>query len=517
MKPENKGQALVIIAVAFVALLAFVGFTVDVGQLYVYMGHLRRAVDAGSLAAAAQYREGRDNDQMRTSAEQVMTLNGVDPQTVVVETCDTNPGDPDLCTTPRRKLVRVIGELDVPMAFLHLVGVKDIRIRANAISEAAAMDVVLVIDISESMASDASLCDGDDDDGDSVADDGRPENWCPGLPAIPISGNRADNYFADPNRCNAAKDCHPMEELKTAALSFVDRILDLPPNQEADRLAIVTFSNGWEPGSDSKGTRVVPPGWMVNRANASNAIENLKVYDPEACPSAVGPCRNYDGNGNPSGNYLGFECPLYRLTGDPSSCTTTNIGGGLKRGGNIFASEMREDALWVVILLTDGAANASDPDNSHPYGYCPQEIGGGWVPPFCRDRDSTTRHGSGNVQYDADDFARDMADFVGCHPENPAEGCSQAGQGAVIFAVGLGDQVLQTYGSDPVPHGVRLLRYIAAVGDDGNPATDACEGLYGNLDGWKKWCGNYYFSPTGNGLTRVFEDIASRMFTRITH
>jgi hypothetical protein len=30
-------------------------------------------------------------------------------------------------------------------------------------------------------------------------------------------------------------------------------------------------------------------------------------------------------------------------------------------------------------------------------------------------------------------------------------------------------------------------------------------------------CGNYYYSPTGSGLMRVFEAIASRIFTRLTH
>lgn len=517
MKPgirsgSENGQAIIIIAIAFIVLLAFVGFAVDVGQLYIYMGHLRRSVDAGSLAAAAQYREGRTIGEMRVSAENVMNLNGVVPAAVLVETCDTSPGDRDLCVTPRRKYVRVTGELDVPMTFLRLIGFGDVRIAADAISEAASMDVVLVIDISESMANDASLCDGDDDDGDGVADDGRPDGMC-GLPAVPQVGLHWDNYYADPDRCNPANRCHPMEEAKSAAASFVDRILDLPPNQEADRLAIVTFSNGWESGSNRKGTRVVGSGWMTNHANATNEINNLNVYQPEACPSAIGPCREYD-TGNPSGNYLGFECPLYRQTGDPASCTTTNIGGGLKLAGNMFADQPREDALWVVILLTDGAANASDPDHSHPYGYCPSTT---WGPPFCRDKNSGSRHASGNLHYDADDFARDMADFVGCHSLHPVAGCSQPGQGAVIFTIGLGDQVMQAYGTDPIPHGVRLLRYIAAVGDDGDPATDLCTGLYGNSAEFRTWCGNYYYSPTGDRLTRIFEDIASRMFTRITH
>ncbi len=58
----------------------------------------------------------------------------------------------------------------------------------------------------------------------------------------------------------------------------------------------------------------------------------------------------------------------------------------------------------------------------------------------------------------------------------------------------------------------KLLRYIAAIGDDGDPSTDPCASTSpGNS------CGNYYYSPTGTGLIQVFEAIASRIFTRIIH
>jgi hypothetical protein len=516
---KENGQALVLIALVFATLLIFVGLAVDVGQLFIYMGHLRRSVDAASLAAAAQYREGRALAEMTESAEQVMNLNGVEPSSVVVETCETNPGDPGLCFTPRRKLVRVVGELPVPMTFLMLIGIRDITISANAIGEAASMDVVLVIDISESMANDASMCDEDDDDGDDADDDGRPDGWCAGKSSIPAVDTDWDNYYADPSRCNPGDQCHPMAEAKEAANSFIDRVLDQPAELEADRLAIVTFSNGWETPSNSAGSRVVPvsaSGWTNDHGTAEAAINGLEVYEPVDCASdpEFGPCRNYD-SGDEDGNYLGFECPLFRETGDPASCTTTNIGGGLKLGGNMFAAEPREDALWVVVLLTDGAANASDRDDSHDYGYCPPST---WGPPFCRDADSSTRHEADDAEYDADDFARDMADFVGCYGTDPAASCEGlTGQGAVIFAIGLGDQVLQIYGADPVPHGVSLLRYIAAVGDDGDSATDPCLGLYDSASEWEEWCGNYYFSPTGEDLDLVFEDIASRIFTRIAH
>jgi hypothetical protein len=516
----QKGQSIILIALAFVALLAFVGLAMDAGTLFIFMGHLRRAVDAASLSAAAQYREGRTYDQLVASAEEVMNLNGVDPEVVQVQTCDTNPGDPGLCFTPPRKMVRVIGQLNVPMSFLQLIGIPTLTISANAIGEAASMDVVLVIDISESMAWDASRCDGDSDDiEDNAADDGRTSDLGCG-PAIAQVGSTWDDYYRDPSRCNPALNCEPFEKVKSAAISFVDRILDKPAAQEADRLAIVTFSNGWQTPGNSRGTRVVPPGWMTDHTQAVDAINNLEVYQPDICPTDLGPCLLYD-SGTSDGNFLGFGCPTFddggnpNYTGNPATCTSTNIGGGLRLAGNMYADNPREEALWVTVLLTDGAANSSDPDNTHPYGYCPDST---WDVPFCRDRDTLSRHSSGNPAYDADDYARDMADFVGCYGTNPAPACNGVeGQGAVIFAIGLGEQVLKTYNPDPVPAGVRLLRYVAAVGDDGNSATDLCAGLYDNEDEWKTWCGNYYYSPTGDQLDTVFEDIASRIFTRITH
>ena len=45
----ERGQALVLIAAAFVGIAAFVGLTVDAGILFINVGHLRRATDAASF------------------------------------------------------------------------------------------------------------------------------------------------------------------------------------------------------------------------------------------------------------------------------------------------------------------------------------------------------------------------------------------------------------------------------------------------------------------------------------
>ena len=86
----------------------------------------------------------------------------------------------------------------------------------------------------------------------------------------------------------------------------------------------------------------------------------------------------------------------------------------------------------------------------------------------------------------------------------------------MIFSIGLGADVT-SYSEGGAPNqGEQLLRYIADVGDDGDAASlpDPCASAADGVD-----CGNYYFvlDPSGGQLLDVFEAIASRIFTRITH
>ncbi len=501
-----------------IGLLAFVGLTVDAGTLYIGMGHLRRAVDAAALASASQFREGRSYDELEAAARQVVSLNGVVPETLVLSACvdrnDPVPAgfhDPAMCPGPnglQRKLIRVNATTRVRFSFLALVGWFDTEIQAQAISEAASVDVALAIDTSSSMTQDAQCGDGDDDDADGVADDG-----C----GAPLDANR-DDAGANPAVCNALDptgldgfpgDCHPFQEVKAAAVNFVERLY-----YPYDRVAVTTFD-------------IVPTLWVpITNTNTftqtADVIRNLQV-SPTRGPGIT------------------VEC-TYNIDGDPGGCTNTSIGGGLLQAGNEFGrNPVRVESVWVVILLTDGAANASALVGGDINRYCPSTT---WVQPFCRDNDGDTRHSVLNTpkanpnnvydtaQYDSDDYARDMADFVGCAPDvaDAAVWCSdtldyadpvdpEGGQGALVYAVGLGRLVLNfTQGGD-IDAGDRTLRYIAAVGDDGDASTDPCAGepvpvLAGGNDSYS--CGNYFFSEFGTGLTAVFESIASRLFTRLT-
>ena len=71
--------------------------------------------------------------------------------------------DPELCRDPAtgdilpRKLVRVRSKATIGLAFLPVLGIKSVPITAEATSETASLDLVLVIDTSESMTFDAPL------------------------------------------------------------------------------------------------------------------------------------------------------------------------------------------------------------------------------------------------------------------------------------------------------------------------------------------------------------------------
>ena len=527
IKEHPRGQVFIIIALAFLVLVAFIGLAVDAGLTFIAYGRLARSVDAAALAAAAQFREGRTVDEMEATAANAMQINGVDFTDIDIELCDYSAPladqDPQLCTQPfHKKLVRITVSADVPLSFLRVVGFNTINLSSSAVSEAASMDVVLVIDISESMAWDAGT-------GDPLRDPSVCNNT-----SLYNGSEDGGEYPTFPD--GIPGECHPFEEVKNAAAEFVLRILDKEEDEEEDRLAIITFGNGWSDDPDM-GTFMRTAGWTSDANTALSIISSLKIAEPDICnvPDPTdpnygainerwGPCRKYIPP--ESSNFNGFYCYSCNESSDLSYKTTTNIGGGLLMAGDMFNLQTREDALWVVILLTDGMANATNPDTSPPYdniqnfstypvGNCPND----WTYPLCQDEDVSSRHSSSEDSvYDADDYARDMADYVGCYPTNQAPACgSLEGQGAVIFTIGLGDGVIDTANEiNGLPYGTALLRYIAAVGDDGDAATDPCINYWEDAGDWEEWCGNYYFSPEGNQLSAVFQDIASRVFTRLT-
>lgn len=533
MSRMERGQVLVVVAVAAIGIIAIIGLVMDVGLMFIGNARLRRAVDSAAIAAALQYRQGFDTPSLTNAADEFLNLNGFGFTNgqATVDDCATQPHDTTLCTTPPRKLVRVHATADVQLAFLPVIGIDHVSISATATSETASVDVVLVIDRSESMTY------GDPSVGTHpVGDPMRDPYYC----------NRAvDNGLphTDSNGHVHTSACQPFFTVVKSAINFTD-ILFFP----YDQMAIVTFDkeagvlNGegkWVPNLEFN--QDCPHGTENCTTNDAviPALSNLTVYEgadsystPSKSPTEDYRCYGVTSNcttveqGNDictaqpiygtGTNYQGLigraEDPCDQPNGwqfDPTHYTTTNIGAGLEMAANELASDPRQDVLWVVILLTDGVPNAGHDDASTVF-YCPTST---WTNrPPCNNKNAAgdwttaTRPLSTSPNYDALAYAFNEADYVGL-PFNPATG--GGGQDALIYTIGLGSELTNyqlsnfTYSgfnwSPPVTVyppsaglGTIFLNYAAAVGR-----------------------GQYYPAPTSTQLDIIFRQIGSNIAVRL--
>lgn len=569
----QAGQAIILLALAMVALLAFVGLVTDISLLFVRFSQLRRAIDAASIAAAGQVRENREYADIALAARQFIRLHGLDPERVLVQTCVTNPGDPELCTTPPRKLVRVLAQIDSPTTFLRLIGWQNVTLETSAVAETAALDVALVLDTSESMADPTTAADYTAVNSSYVFRSncvvgpvtGRPNyayyECCndPGKGTVALDGTISDmGNGSDMDGDYSDLVCQPFKQVKDAAREFVGR-LDFV---RGDRVVFVTFDRNAAP--------VLP-----NNPSGPGTLDPLITDEGVAILTLnkqVGVGMNHTAHTGEQGRCITFGVETMYTYNWAAPCMDTNMGGGVQAATSILTDPryIRRSAVWVIILLSDGAANATPPavqsDGSGGYenvvsaygehGYCPwwtfcrtadgfaecdsidptDEEG---TQPFCSDNDPASRHfcvnGVGDIaidapgcdvrRYDANDYVMDMADIAGLNEVR--EG--QAGNFIAMYTIGFG-----TPTSPLVALGEATLRYVADAGDNGlidNNWQQDCrdDGVCGNgsatnlgrLDdcegaAYKADCGQYWYADNPDDLERVFAEIASRLFTRLS-
>ncbi|HEY5158092.1 MAG TPA: VWA domain-containing protein [Anaerolineales bacterium] len=478
----ERGQVLMVVAIAIVGIIGIVGLAMDVGVMFIENARLRRAVDSSALAAALQFREGYQVSELDSSAREFLRLNGINDPSALVQICDgpdySHTIPPDQCPVPPappRKLVRVVATGKAYLAFLPVIGIDSVPIAAEATSETASVDVVLVIDRSESMTGtakaptdpsyspmrDPSVCNNPDDPSFN--------------PAFAPDSNYDSSYTGY---------CRPFDEVKKAAVSFVEQLY-FP----YDRVAVVTFDKNWNIFNFADDEH---PKFFSNiKGDIISAIKGLTVYEGEGVFPNGSPSRWYDSNGL----YWGLQCPIedpnpgeeLLINPDWSGCTSTNIGAGLDNAGRVFNFDVNQNSLWVVILLTDGVANAGYDAAVPGLYFCPEStwLNGAHPPqvlPKCNDGKSATRHATGSPDYDAEDYAYDGADFV-AHDQN-----------ALIFTIGMGNMVKYTSSEDGTALGELFLKYAADQG-----------------------LGTYTFEPDPAGLAEAFGDIAKNIATRLTH
>ena len=505
-KNSERGQAIILIAFAIVGLVAIVGLMTDGGIVLIEYARLKRGIDSASIAAAAQFRKNFVANDIKKAGEEFLKFNQ-SSAAVTIFICDPAPhplgtvankganpvgvppgawNDPDLCPAagqPARKLVRIEASRHVDFGFLRVIGMNGTDITASSVGEAASIDMVLVIDTSSSMAYETTA-------------GGNPNTSDP---------SSAANAGDDPEACNsdASRRCEPLGKVKDVAVGFVGELF-FP----YDRVALIS-SNEQTFGGHRLPTQV-PAGvsFSDNQTNVENAIRSLKVFTPGHCPLATGPCLRYE----PA--YQGQRCgPLTVGNQDPTTCGASNIGGALTLAGDQFA-DARQDSFWTVIALIGGPANAAVlPGDPPDQGFCPGSASNPtWYWPvngiypagptgFCRDRDSSSRHPrtidtsttpphyNYPANYDADDYARDAADYIA----SPT-----TGQGATIFAICMGTYC-QNYPSPDSASAENLGKYMAL--DAG--------GITANH-------GIYKYAEDTTVLAQVFAEIAKNIFTRIS-
>ncbi len=560
LKKTERGQAIILIAFAFVGLIAMVGLMTDGGILLIEYARLKRGIDAASVAAAQQFRKDFVGDDIREAAENFLRLNQSDVVDVAISMCrdpdgdgvlDSNAGllhDETLCPDPgqpSRKLVRVTATRNVVFGFMRVVGINGSTIQATSVGEAASIDLVLVMDTSLSMAYGTS---------------GAANKF-----TIP-----GDN----PHDCNLNDTCQPLLNIKNVARNFVDEFLFFP----YDRVAIVTQTEQTPGGSRDP---VLYP-FEDDPAVVDAILAGIKVYEPPICdvdPSSTnkwispqkGICLHYTNDDPVNGTFDGLQRPIFEGgndlwdsdfggnpndgEGNPTTIGSSNVGGALITANNSFTNgTARNDAFWVVIALISGPANATSTSPefllTHPDGFCPQTT---WSAPKtapCRDSDLAldgvtpliTRHSRGNpsaippvspdANYDADDYARDAADDLA----NPV-----TGNGITIFTIGLGTAAGQTnslrhagldfigdtnYDSGLPTSGENLLIYAAeCAGDVYDPPShmytaecprDISDPANVFLTRTANHGQYYYAEDPSLDLGPIFLAIAGNIFTRIS-
>ena len=199
---KEAGQSLVIVAFAFLGLVAMMGLAIDLGFLYIERIHMKRAVDAAVLAGVVEL---PDEEQAMARAIEYLRMNGFDigvgarDVAVAVMGCTRNSPSAQLSTLVNRTTpytyiaaavdpprvtflldtysfqtehtcnkdqkqfgtaskIAITGTVRVPMHFMALFGFEDVPTEDNAIAQNITnLDVVIVFDNSGSMQAD-TIC-----------------------------------------------------------------------------------------------------------------------------------------------------------------------------------------------------------------------------------------------------------------------------------------------------------------------------------------------------------------------
>jgi Flp pilus assembly protein TadG len=153
---DRAGNSLILTGALLVPLFALIGSGVDVGRVYVARSRMQQACDASALAGRWAFSQGATTST--GSAEAVKFFNFNFPQ----KSFGTAPFTPTVTVTgSTTKVVAVSASTTMPMALMNVFGVQPMTVSATCTAQQDYVntDIVLVLDVTGSMAAKASSAD----------------------------------------------------------------------------------------------------------------------------------------------------------------------------------------------------------------------------------------------------------------------------------------------------------------------------------------------------------------------
>ena len=138
MKRSEKGQVLVLVALAIIVLLGFAALAIDVGFMYSTRHELQRSADAGALAGASAFTTGDWNDPGVQGIADARAREFAAKDKVIQATL--NPASEVTVVFPQPDRIRVDTSRNADLFFARIFGISNRRITAYAVAEAAVVN-----------------------------------------------------------------------------------------------------------------------------------------------------------------------------------------------------------------------------------------------------------------------------------------------------------------------------------------------------------------------------------------
>lgn len=128
---RDRGQVLVLVALGLVALIGFVGLTVDIGSAWAARRRMQTAADAAATAGAIASRQGQSGSGVTTAADDAAILNGFTDGTNSVHVTVNPSYSGGSCSA---NCVQVTIDQAQPVYFLRVLGFSPIDVKASAVA-----------------------------------------------------------------------------------------------------------------------------------------------------------------------------------------------------------------------------------------------------------------------------------------------------------------------------------------------------------------------------------------------